>query len=125
MRKNILNVIVALGILLFTNVINAQSGPIELKYLGTAGWEIKDGNITVLVDPYISRVKLGTGPSISPLDKRETVLRSDYYTSDKELIDSMINKVDFILVHHSHFDHLADVPYIAPKQQLIFLGVMG
>ena len=70
MRKYILNIIGALGILLFTNVINAQSGPIELKYLGTAGWEIKDGNITVLVDPYISRVKLGTGPSISPLDKR-------------------------------------------------------
>ena len=115
MRKNILNIIVAFGILLFSNVINAQSSPIELKYLGTAGWEIKDGNITVLVDPYISRVKLGTGPSISPLDKRETVLRSDYYTSDKELIDSMINKVDFILVHHSHFDHLADVPYIAEK----------
>ena len=105
MRKNILNIIVAFGILLFSNVINAQSSPIELKYLGTAGWEIKDGNITVLVDPYISRVKLGTGPSISPLDKRETVLRSDYYTSDKELIDSMINKVDFILVHHPHFDH--------------------
>ena len=122
MRKNILNIIVAFGILLFSNVINAQSSPIELKYLGTAGWEIKDGNITVLVDPYISRVKLGTGPSISPLDKRETVLRSDYYTSDKELIDSMINKVDFILVHHSHFDHLADVPYIAEKTGAKVIG---
>ena len=33
MRKYILNIIGALGILLFTNVINAQSGPIELKYL--------------------------------------------------------------------------------------------
>jgi len=68
------------------------------------GYEIKDGNITVLVAPYISRVKLGTGPSISPLDKRETVLRSDYFVSDVKLIDSLINKVDFILVHHSHFE---------------------
>ena len=117
MKKYMLNIITVLGALLFSNIINAQNSPVELKYLGTAGWEIKDGNITVLVDPYISRVKLGTGPSISPLDKRETVLRSDYFVSDKELIDSLINKVDFILVHHSHFDHLSDVPYIAKKNR--------
>ena len=77
MKKYILNIITVLGALLFSNIINAQNSPVELKYLGTAGWEIKDGNITVLVDPYISRVKLGTGPSISTLDKRETVHRSD------------------------------------------------
>jgi len=122
MKKYMLNIITVLGALLFSNIINAQNSPVELKYLGTAGWEIKDGNITVLVDPYISRVKLGTGPSISPLDKRETVLRSDYFVSDKELIDSLINKVDFILVHHSHFDHLSDVPYIAKKTGAKVIG---
>ncbi|MEO2147433.1 MAG: MBL fold metallo-hydrolase [Flavobacteriaceae bacterium] len=122
MKKYILNIITVLGALLFSNIINAQNSPVELKYLGTAGWEIKDGNITVLVDPYISRVKLGTGPSISPLDKRETVLRSDYFVSDVKLIDSLINKVDFILVHHSHFDHLSDVPYIAKKTGAKVIG---
>ena len=79
MKKIILNIIAVFGALLFSNLINGQNNPLELKYLGTAGWEIEDGNITVLIDPYISRVKLGTGPSISPLDKRETVLRTDYY----------------------------------------------
>ena len=122
MKKYILNIITVLGALLFSNIINDQNSPVELKYLGTAGWEIKDGNITVLVDPYISRVKLGTGPSISPLDKRETVLRSDYFVSDVKLIDSLINKVDFILVHHSHFDHLSDVPYIAKKTGAKVIG---
>ena len=122
MKKYILNIITVLGALLFSNILNAQNSPVELKYLGTAGWEIKDGNITVLVDPYISRVKLGTGPSISPLDKRETVLRSDYFVSDVKLIDSLINKVDFILVHHSHFDHLSDVPYIAKKTGAKVIG---
>ena len=122
MKKYILNIITVLGALLFCNILNAQNSPVELKYLGTAGWEIKDGNITVLVDPYISRVKLGTGPSISPLDKRETVLRSDYFVSDVKLIDSLINKVDFILVHHSHFDHLSDVPYIAKKTGAKVIG---
>jgi L-ascorbate metabolism protein UlaG (beta-lactamase superfamily) len=94
-------------------VATAQSDPINLKYLGTAGWEITDGTITVLVDPYISRVKLGTGPGVNPEDDRETVMRDDYFVSDTLQIDTLISDVDFILVHHSHFDHLSDVPYIA------------
>ena len=96
--------------------LNSQ---INLKYLGTAGWKISDDKITVLVDPYISRVKLGTG---HPNDDRKTVLRSDYYESDTILIDSLVDKVDFILVHHSHFDHLADVPYIAKKTRAKVIG---
>lgn len=98
---------------LMSFTVTAQSDSIRLKYLGTAGWEITDGTIRVLVDPYISRVKLGPGPGISPEDDREAVMREDYYVSDTLLIDSLIGQVDFILVHHSHFDHLADVPYIA------------
>jgi L-ascorbate metabolism protein UlaG (beta-lactamase superfamily) len=99
-----------------------QTDPIQLKYLGTAGWQITDGKITVLVDPYISRVKLGTGPGISPEDTRETVLRSDYFVSDTVGIDSLITEVDYILVHHSHFDHLSDVPYIAKKTGARVIG---
>lgn len=101
--------------LLVSLVVKAQDDPIQLKYFGTAGWEITDGKITVLIDPYISRVKLGTGPGVSPDDNRKTVMRSDAYVSDTLLIDSLVTEADFILAHHSHFDHLADVPYIAKK----------
>ena len=104
-------------ILLFLSL--GLNGQVNLKYLGTAGWKINDDKITILIDPYISRVKLGTG---HPDDKRKTVLRSDYYESDSNLIDSLIDKVDFILVHHSHFDHLADVPYIAKKTGAKVIG---
>ena len=90
-------------------------GDLQMKYLGTAGWEIKDGNVTVLVDPYISRLKLGTGPSIHPDDDRKSYARSDYFEPDSAKIDEIIGEVDFILVHHSHFDHISDVPYIAKK----------
>ncbi|MCE7997155.1 MAG: hypothetical protein HEP71_34665 [Roseivirga sp.] len=99
-----------------------QTEPLQLKYLGTAGWKITDGKIIVLVDPYISRVKLGTGPGISPDDDRKTVLRSDYFVSDTVGIDSLITRADFILVHHSHFDHLSDVPYIAKKTGAKVIG---
>jgi len=95
--------------------VNAQDGELKMKYFGTAGWEIQDGNITVLIDPYLSRIKLGDSPSISPDDNRRGFKREDIYESDTELIDTLIGHADFILVHHSHFDHIADVPYIAKK----------
>jgi L-ascorbate metabolism protein UlaG (beta-lactamase superfamily) len=103
-------------------ISNAQTESLQLKYFGTAGWEISDGKITVLIDPYITRAKLGTGPGVSAEDKRKTVLRSDIFVSDTLLIDSLITKADFILVHHSHFDHLADVPYIAKKTGAKVIG---
>ena len=103
--------------------INGQNESLKLKYLGTAGWEITDGTIRVLIDPYISRVKLGTGPGISSDDQRKTVNRNDYFVSDTLTINKVINKkIDFILVHHSHFDHLADVPYIAKKTGAKVIG---
>ena len=49
-------------------------------------------------------------------------MRSDFIVSDSILIDSLIDKVDFILVHHSHFDHLSDVPYIAKKTGAKVIG---
>lgn len=111
-----------LAVVFMTAGSSAQDDPIKLKYLGTAGWKITDGTITVLVDPYISRVKLGTGPGVSTEDHRETVERSDYFVSDSVSIDTLITKADFILVHHSHFDHLSDVPYIAKKTGAKVIG---
>jgi L-ascorbate metabolism protein UlaG (beta-lactamase superfamily) len=100
-------------ILLFSNLIISQE--LKLKYLGTAGWEMKEGNVTILIDPYISRLKLGDGESTNIDDKRRSFSRKDYFESDSLLIDSIIKNVDYIFVHHSHFDHLSDVPYIAKK----------
>ena len=113
---------IALIICFHSPILSAQNDPIKLKYFGAAGWQITDGQITVLIDPYISRVKLGTGPGISPDDTRATVERSDIFVSDTIGIDSLITKADFILVHHSHFDHLADVPYIAQKTGAKVIG---
>jgi L-ascorbate metabolism protein UlaG (beta-lactamase superfamily) len=88
------------------------AGVLEMTYFGCAGWRIDDGNVVVLIDPYISRLKYGGG---SPEDTRPAFARTDIAQSDTTLIDSLITEADFILVTHSHFDHLADVPYIARK----------
>ena len=94
--------------------------PLELKYLGTAGWEISDGNVVVLIDPYISRLKYGGGGH--PDDDRPEFGRNDIAQSDTALIDRTITRADFILVHHGHFDHLGDVPYIAAKTGAKVIG---
>ena len=69
-----------------------DNSKLSLKYLGAAGWEINDENSTVLVDPYLSRVKLvgnSTTKSISTSalnrdwgdDDRKKYFRDDYFLS--------------------------------------------
>lgn len=116
--------LVATATLLPSPELDAQlmeSAPsLQLTYLGTAGWEIQDRNVTVLVDPYISRLKYGGGGH--PDDDRPEFARTDLAWSDTVLIDSIITHADFILVSHGHFDHLADVPYIAKKTGAKVIG---
>ena len=94
--------------------------PLLMKYLGTAGWEITDGKVTVLVDPYISRLKYGGGGH--PDDDRPDYERGATAVSDTVLINSIVTKADFILVHLGHYDHLGDVPYIARKTGAKVIG---
>ena len=112
--------ILALFVLLMAGPLGAQETGLKLRYLGTAGWEITDGKVVVLVDPYISRWKLGAAGH--PDDDRPGVARTDAAVSDEALIDKLITRADFILVHHSHFDHLSDVPYIARKTGAKVIG---
>jgi len=94
--------------------------PLQLTYLGAAGWEISDGTVVVLIDPYISRLKYGGGGH--PDDDRPDFARDDVAASDTALIDSIITTADYILIHHGHFDHLGDVPYIARKTGAKVIG---
>src|SRR5690606_11669044 len=98
-----------------------QSAKLELRYLGAAGWIIQQDTLVVLLDPYLSRIKLDpTNPDAN--DKRKTYVRSDYFESDTVVIDREIKKADYIFIHHSHFDHLSDVPYIAKKTGAKIIG---
>lgn len=97
-----------------------EPGALRLTYFGAAGWELADRQVTVLVDPYISRLKYGGGGH--PDDDRPDFARTDLAWSDTALIDDLVTDADFILVHHGHFDHLGDVPYIARKTGAKVIG---
>lgn len=104
-----------------------KNDPVVLKYLGTAGWEITDGTTVILIDPYLSRINGppppggGTGHSMDG-DTRRAYGWHDLASPDIEAIDSHVQRADFVLVTHTHYDHILDVPHIALKTRASVVG---
>ena len=114
-------------------VQGAESGAsgasaVTLRYLGAAGWEISsvaDGatdSLVVLVDPYLTRVNYSGTPSSDSTDTRPVYSRTDTLFSDTAVINREITRADYILVQHSHPDHVMDVPYIAHRTGAVVIG---
>ncbi len=106
-----------------SSAVALAQGRLELTYLGTAGWEISDGQTVVLVDPYLTRLKSNTpnDPALAS-DPRPLVGDDDFVTSDQTVIDAHIRKADYILITHTHVDHVLDMPYIARKTGALVIG---
>jgi L-ascorbate metabolism protein UlaG (beta-lactamase superfamily) len=92
----------------------AGTSGVNFKWFGTDGWEIAFGNKTILFDPWFSRFDTGFfagkfNPS-TPIKVEEA------------LIDQHVKKADQILIGHGHWDHMADIPYIAKKTGAQVIG---
>jgi len=104
-------------------VAPARASSVRLTYLGTAGWEITDGTTVVLIDPYLSRLRtVIPNDDTLPTDTRPLFTRDDIARSDTATIDAHIRRADFILITHTHIDHVLDVPYIATKTGATVIG---
>lgn len=102
-------------------------GAVTLTHLGAAGWEIAAGERVILLDPYLSRLRI-TGqfgtystPSL-PDDTRRLFGPDDDLVGDEAAVDAHITRADFILHSHSHFNHTIDMPYIARKTGATVIG---
>src|SRR5919106_1743958 len=73
---------------------------VQLKWLGTAGWEIRFGRTIILIDPFLTR--------------REAS-RSAEWQTDEAAVLKVIRGADYIFAGHSHADHIADIPFIAKR----------
>lgn len=82
-----------------------HAGTASFRWLGTAGWRIDVAGRTVLFDPYLTRFP--TGLFTGAFDP-QTRLRTD-----EDEVRTHIGRPELVLVSHSHWDHLADVPHIA------------
>ena len=100
---------------------------VVLKYLGTAGWEISDGQTVILIDPFVSRINgpapPGGGSShVVAGDTRRAYGWNDIAEPDLAAIRAHIPRADYVLVTHTHYDHVFDVPHIALKTGATVIG---
>jgi L-ascorbate metabolism protein UlaG (beta-lactamase superfamily) len=113
----------ALALALGLSPLPAPASDVQLKYLGTAGWEVSDGTSVVLIDPYLSRLKRSTpNDGILATDSRRLFAPDDLAVSDTATIDAHITRADFIVITHTHGDHAMDLGYIALKTGATVIG---
>lgn len=123
MRKYFLAIVFCLLAAAMLSGYARAQGEVRLSYLGTAGWEITNGKTVILVDPYLSRLKIVTpGEPVAADDDRASVGLDDVARSDTAVIDAHIKRADYILLTHTHIDHVLDTPYIARKTGATVLG---
>ena len=91
-----------------------QSG-VNFTWFGTNGWEITFGERTILIDPWFGRFDAG-------------FFRPGHFnvntplTTNQDILDAHINRADQILIGHGHWDHVADLPFIAKKTGAMVIG---
>jgi L-ascorbate metabolism protein UlaG (beta-lactamase superfamily) len=106
---------------------SVKSGQTTFEYLGAAGWRITDGTTVILIDPYLSRI-LGPPPPLAPPytplpgDTRQVYGWNDIAVPDVAAIDTHVSRADYILVTHTHYDHVLDVPHIVLKTHCTVIG---
>ena len=81
---------------------------LTFRWLGVAGVELNSGGQRLAVDPFITR------PSLMGL------IRPVF--PDAELVAEKLPHCDFILVTHSHWDHLMDVPEVIGRTGAVAYG---
>lgn len=79
---------------------------LDLEWLGVAGYRLTYENISILVDPYVSRVPL-----------RDVLLRRPALPDDATIARYIRppGPVAGILVGHTHWDHAVDAPALARR----------
>lgn len=84
-------------------------GHLSLRYLGVSGYVLDDGDTVLVLDPAVSR------PSVR-------ALLSGPLDSDPALVARVIPQADYVLVNHTHYDHVLDAATVAHQTGATVLG---
>jgi len=79
----------------------------KVLYLGSGGFLIKSASGDVLIDPFFSHKHFWCVP-FTRLRVKTRVIRKELARDSAAIHDN----VEAVLVTHSHYDHLLDVPYV-------------
>jgi L-ascorbate metabolism protein UlaG (beta-lactamase superfamily) len=82
---------------------------VAFRWLGVAGIELSAGGRTLVVDPYLSRAPVGR-------------FLFGRVTPDGRLVREKLHSCDYVLVSHSHFDHIMDVPEVVRHTGAVAFG---
>lgn len=89
--------------------LSAADGGLTVRYLGVSGYEVSDGTTTIVLDP-------------APTRPTPAELLFSTLAPDEAWGAQVCPRADFILVNHSHYDHVLDVPAIAKRTGAKVLG---
>jgi len=85
---------------------------IEVSWTGAAGLRFEAGETSILVDPYYTRVGLAHA-LLTPIAPDETAIVSAI---------PFLDKINAVIVGHTHSDHALDVPFIVSRSNAKLVG---
>jgi L-ascorbate metabolism protein UlaG (beta-lactamase superfamily) len=85
------------------------AGELSVRWYGTAAYRFEYQGKVLWIDPWFSRQGL-------------LALLFGVIEPRKGEIDRYLDRADAIAIGHSHYDHAADLPYIAPKTRAVVYG---
>jgi len=85
------------------------AGELSIRWFGTAAYRFEYLGNVLWIDPWFSRQGL-------------LALLTGVIEPVREEIDRYMDRADAIAIGHSHYDHAADLPYIAPKTGALVYG---
>ncbi len=102
---------VLFGAVLAFVAVEAAAQPVKLRWLGVAGFTIEAGDSVLVLDPYLSRP--GLLRCLFCRYRPNPEVLAPWLLPDGPTPE--LGRAGLILVGHSHFDHLGDVPWIASQ----------
>jgi L-ascorbate metabolism protein UlaG (beta-lactamase superfamily) len=85
------------------------AGELSIRWFGTAAYRLEHSGKVLWIDPWFSRQGLLT-------------LFTGVIQPRREEIDLYMDRADAIAIGHSHYDHAADLPHIAPTTGAVVYG---
>lgn len=87
----------------------APGAALHLRFLGTAGFEVRYGAHVLVLDPFLTRPGLFT-----------TLFRR--LRTDEALLERVLPQANDVLVGHAHYDHVLDAPALCRRTGARLIG---